>query len=449
MTSPRSLQGRLLMWVLGVLTMVWLAASLATWVDANHELDELLDGHLAQAASLLVAQQIHEAAEGDDRFDAPPLHRYAPRVAFQVWKSGRLVLRSANAPDERMSHGTPGFQTLTIGATSWRVFASNIASGGIQVYVGERSDSRAAIMVAVMRSMLWPLLIALPLLGLASWWSVRYGLGPLRRLGQAVAQREPHAVRPIAMDEAPAEMLPLIGALNRLFERIAELLESERRFTADAAHELRTPIAAIRTQAQVALGALDDVGQRQRALLATLQGCDRATHLVEQLLTLSRLETVSAERGASVNLSEIARRAVADLVPLALERRQGIEVQAADACWLEGEPALLGVLVRNLVDNAIRYSPVGAPVLVEVNRDHSDIVLGVADGGSGLDEAQQRRLGERFFRVLGTGQSGSGLGWSIVRRIAVAHGASITIGASPSLAGLAVHVRFKADPRAA
>jgi two-component system sensor histidine kinase QseC len=181
----------------------------------------------------------------------------------------------------------------------------------------------------------------------------------------------------------------------------------------------------------------------------TLQGCDRATHLVEQLLTLSRLETVSMQPGAAVDLSEIARRVVADLVPLALERQQDIEVQAPEACRLDGEPALLGVLVRNLVDNAIRYSPVGAQVLVEVNRDDSGVVLGVADGGPGLDEAQRHRLGERFFRVLGTGQSGSGLGWSIVRRIAVAHGASISVGASPSLSGLAVRVSFRADSRAA
>jgi two-component system, OmpR family, sensor histidine kinase QseC len=145
-----------------------------------------------------------------------------------------------------------------------------------------------------------------------------------------------------------------------------------------------------------------------------------------------------------VDLSEITRRAVADLAPLALARQQRIELQATDALWLDGEPALLGVLVRNLVDNAIRYSPVGAPVLIDVSGAGGEIVLSVADGGPGLSEAQRRRLGERFFRVLGTGQSGSGLGWSIVRRIAAAHGASVAIGSSPHPSGLAVSVRFKA-----
>ena len=443
MTRPHSLQGRLLLWVLGVLTTVWLVAALATWVDAQHELDELLDGHLAQAASLLVAHQAHEFEEGDDRFDIPPEHRYAPRVAFQVWRAGRLTLRSANAPAEPLARSDHGFETRSIGATAWRVFATRGTGGDVQVFVGEQADSRAGIMRAVIRSMLWPMLIALPLLGLACWWGVRQGLAPLRRLGLALATRRPQAVEAITMDSAPAEMLPLIAALNRLFERIADLLESERRFTADAAHELRTPIAAIRTQAQVALAAHQD-GQRRHALEATLQGCDRAAHLVEQLLTLARLEGVAAVAGAAVDLSEIARRVVVDLAPLALARRQSVELHLSGARWRDAEPALLGVLVRNLVDNAIRYSPVGAPVFVEVSGFNGEVVLSVADGGPGLSEAQRLRLGERFFRVLGTGQSGSGLGWSIVRRIAAAHGASISVGLSSRLSGLAISVTFKA-----
>jgi two-component system, OmpR family, sensor histidine kinase QseC len=443
MTRPHSLQGRLLLWVMGVLTAVWLVAALATWFDAQHELDELLDGHLAQAASLLVAHQAHELEEGDDRFDVPPVHRYAPRVAFQVWSDGKLTLRSANAPAEPLSMSGHGFETRRIGSTSWRVFATRGDGGDVRVYVGEQTESRAAIMLAVMRSMLWPLLIALPLLGLACWWAVRHGLAPLRRLGAAVARREPQAVQPITMKEAPAEMRPLITALNRLFERIAGSLESERRFTADAAHELRTPIAAIRAQAQVAQAARQQ-GQRQHAFDATLQGCDRVTHLVEQLLMLARLEGVAIMPGATVDLSEIVRRVVIDLAPLAVARQQSIELQLSGVRRLDGEPALLGALVRNLVDNAIRYSPVGAPVLVEISGAAGEVVLSVSDGGPGLSEAQQQRLGERFFRVLGTGQSGSGLGWSIVRRIAAAHGARITVGSSPRLSGLAISVTFKA-----
>jgi two-component system sensor histidine kinase QseC len=217
-------------------------------------------------------------------------------------------------------------------------------------------------------------------------------------------------------------------------------MESERRFTADAAHELRTPIAAIRTQAQVALAESDDA-LRRHALQATLQGCDRASRLVEQLLTLSRLEAAEAPELTPLDLSALVRGVVAELAPKALARQQVIEVDAAAPCHVRGEATLLAVLVRNLVDNAIRYSPSGARVHVAVEQDDGDdgrVHLTVEDSGPGMDEAARQRLGERFFRVLGSGESGSGLGWSIVRRVAQVPGATLSAQPSARLGGLAV-----------
>ena len=289
---PRSLQGRLLTLVLSMVVGVWLASTALTWFDASHELDELLDGHLAQAAALLVVQQAPEIEEDDRGVDAPTLHRYAPKVAFQIFHEGRLSLRSANAPTLPMAGPAKqfktGFETVQIDGTAWRVFAAQGAERDVQVYVGEQASSRAAILWAVLRSTLWPMAVALPLLALAVWWAVYHGVAPLRRLGSALAERQAQALEPVALAGAPTEMAPMVSALNALFERIGTLLESERRFTADAAHELRTPIAAIRVQAQVALGEAD-AALRRHALQSTLDGCDRATRLVEQLLTLSRL----------------------------------------------------------------------------------------------------------------------------------------------------------------
>ncbi len=473
MRLPRSLQGRLLVLVLAVVSAVWLGALVATWIDAKGELDELLDSHLAQAAALLVAQQAREI-EGDrhDRqLDAPAHHRYAPKVAFQVWHDGRLALRSPNAPLQPMSPARRGFQTLAIDGRPWRVFAARGAESDVQVFVGEQIDSRADILWAVMRSMLWPMALALPLLALAAWWAVRRGLAPLRQLSSTLTRREPQALQPVALADAPAEMLPLLAALNGLFERIAALLESERRFTADAAHELRTPIAAIRAQAQVALlaagppqGGNTPSGGRQpgrardaaarggdeasrHALAATLEGCDRAAHLVEQLLTLSRLEAAPEAGAARVDLAALARRAVADMAGRALDKGQQIELDAPEACPVAGDEVLLGVLLRNLVDNAIRYSPAQARVEVRVTRRSGSVVLQVQDSGPGLGEAERARLGERFFRVLGSGETGSGLGWSIVRRIAQAQGARIAVGRSASLGGLQVEVAWPALSR--
>ncbi len=440
---PRSLQARLLVLVLALVSSVWLATALATWVDVRHELDELLDGHLAQAAALLVVQQSAELQDDGPLLNAPTLHRYAPKVAFQVFHEGRLTMRSSNAPAAPMVEAGKGFQsgfrTVGIDGAQWRVFAAHGSESDVQVYVGEQVGSRAAILWAVLRSAFWPMLLALPLLGLAAWWAIYYGMAPLRLLGRTLAVRQPHALQPVVLDGAPSEMKPMLDALNGLFGRISGLMESERRFTADAAHELRTPIAAIRAQAQVALGEADDAARRH-ALQATLEGCDRATRLVEQLLTLSRLEGGSAPQTAEVDIGGLVREVLGQEAPQALQKQQTIELDAQALCTVQGEATLLAVLVRNLVDNAIRYSPPGAAVHVSVARTQGGVNLQVEDSGPGMSDADMARMGERFFRVLGNHERGSGLGWSIVRRIADAQRASLTVRRSAALGGLAVEV---------
>jgi two-component system sensor histidine kinase QseC len=499
---PGSLQGRLLAMVLGVVTAVWLITAVRTWVDVRHELGELLDGHLAQAAALLVVQQTREIEgrelhgldtldalddTGDDKrraMDAPLLHPYAPAAAFQVFHEGKLMLRSANAPAVAMvtpnqraavGDGTDGdaapsgFATVQVEGVSWRVYTALGAERDIRVYVGERMESRSAILWAVLRNALGPMALGLPLLALAVWWAVYRGVAPLRRLGQVLAERQPQSLHPVQVQGAPAEMAPMLAELNHLFARIAELMESERRFTADAAHELRTPIAAIRAQAQVALGE-PDAGLRRHALQATLEGCDRATRLVEQLLTLSRLEAGAAPKLGPIDMTALVRSVLADQAIAALHKQQslGLDVpevpQAAQtgegsergegsdrralpdrsgaACIVQGDLTLLAVLVRNLVDNAIRYCPRDATIQVVVQHTGPTVSLSVQDSGPGLCDADLARIGERFFRVLGSGEGGSGLGWSIVRRIAAVHGAEVTVARSAVLGGLAVEVRW-------
>lgn len=440
--SFNSLQARLLMLVLGVAAVVWLAAAALIWRDVRHELDELLDGHLAQAAALLVVQQAAHH-EDDKMADAPSLHKYAPRVIFQVFHEGQLVQRSARAGVAPMSETERGFSTVRLAdGSEWRVFATQGAERDVQVYVGEQTGSRSAILRAVLRSVLLPLLVALPLLALAGWWAVQRGLLPLRHLSEVLGQRRPEALESVVLQDVPAEMQPLVQALNGLFERIERMLESERRFTADAAHELRTPIAAIRAQAQVALGAGADEGQRQHALQATLAGCDRATHLVEQLLTLARLEAAPAGAADGVDLGGLARRVLAELAPGALARHQQLELNVAAPCRVTGNDMLLGVLLRNLVDNALRYSPDGATVQVCVTQEAGRPVLRVEDSGAGMTAQEMDRLGERFYRVPGHAQPGSGLGWSIVRRIAQVCGAQVETAPSARLGGLAVSVSW-------
>jgi two-component system sensor histidine kinase QseC len=447
--SGSSLRVRLVVLLLGVVTVVWLGAALLTWYGARHELDELLDGHIAQAASLLIVQQARIHHDGDDDenpADAPSLHKYAPMVAFQVFQGDRLVMHSSNAGRAAMADLTSGFVTVDKpDGVQWRVFATRgdaQAQPGLQVYVGEQTASRGQILKAVLKNVLLSLLFALPLLALAALWAAGRSLLPLQQLGDTLRSREPQAMEPIRLADLPDEMQPVVAALNALLEKIQAMVESERRFTADAAHELRTPIAAIRAQAQVAMGAGADSAQLAHALFYTLAGCDRATHLIEQLLTLARLDAARSLPSSSLDLAALVQRVAAELAPAALARGQTLELDASQACLVMGEEGLLSVLARNLMDNAIRYSPPGALIHVAVRKPLDGILLSVEDSGPGMSAQDMARLGERFYRVLGNDQPGSGLGWSIVQRIAEVSGVQLKLAKSAALGGLHVTVTW-------
>jgi two-component system sensor histidine kinase QseC len=448
--QPKSLQKRLLTMVLSAVCLVWMVSVTVTLIDARHELDEVLDGHLSQVAALLLYQQTHNDGDADDNMlEAPSLHKYAPKMAFQIFQRGELQNQSAGIGGTAMSPLTNGFDTVVLeGGQSWRIFAMDDAKKGIQVYVGELTQSRLYVLKAVLKGMLLPFLVALPLLALLMWWVVRRGFAPLRALSENLLQRKPQALSAIEIDKhTPSEIQPMVQALNGLFERIEVMLASERRFTADAAHELRTPIAAIRSQVQVALGAGTHVIERDHALQATLLGCDRATRLVEQLLTLARLEAHSAQAAlpsSMVDVSAICRREIAELVPQALKHQQDIELVAAPNSYIQGDEVLVGVLLRNLIDNALRYSKDGSRVYVQINHNETTVSLSVEDSGEGMTESEITRLGERFFRVLGHDQPGSGLGWSIVHRIGKVSGATLAVGKSSQLGGLSVRVSWPA-----
>ncbi len=438
---PRSLQSRVLWAVLSVVGVLWLVVAAATWWDTRHELDELLDAHLSQAASLLVSQPLDDLGQLA-RTDAPSLHEYQTRVVLQVWHQGRLLVRSDNAPVEALAPATQrGFSDAVIGGEAWRVFSTPGRDAHVVIQVAEQEAARAEVLMASLRSVAGPMAVAFPLLGLAIWWAVRQAVKPLVALGQQVAQRRPGELAPLPTRPVPLEAQPLVLALNRLFDRTSALIDAERRFTADAAHELRTPLAAIRMQAQVAQGALNDA-ERTEALTATLQGCDRATHLVEQLLQLARLEVEPLVQPEHTDLQACVATVLADLRHSAARRGQTLEwtPPADQTLWVTTPAGLTRVLLRNLLDNALRYSPDGAAVRLVASPvgDGGSTRLSLHDSGPGLSEADMQRLGERFFRVLGTGQSGSGLGWSIVTRIARLYGLQTTVVRSAELGGLEV-----------
>ncbi|MBE0620986.1 MAG: sensor histidine kinase N-terminal domain-containing protein [Burkholderiales bacterium] len=438
-----SLRQHLLLTLLGSIAVVWLATAVFSYFDARHELDELLDAHLAQSVALLLAQTGHEPEEIDTEHMAQ-LHKRARSVAIQMWERGEILrLHSVSAPAERLSPRDEGFSDALIKGERWRVFSAWDAERRYLVQVGERYKTRDEIAASLAKNLLLPLLFALPLLGLLVWLNVARALRPLAALGRQVAGRDPGNLGTLDAGEIPAEVVPLVENLNRLFERVAQLIENERRFTADASHELRTPLAALKTQAQVALASTNDA-ERRRALDNVIAGCERAAHLVQQLLTLARLDPDQPGNPVEAcDLRALASAAVAELAPYALSK--DVEIELADGAPVEttGHPGLLAVLLRNLIDNAIRYSPAGGSVHVRAARDGQAATLMVTDRGPGIPADEREKVGRRFYRVLGTEEYGSGLGLSIVKRIAELHGASVSLSEGEQGRGLSVTVAFR------
>ncbi len=439
--APRSIRRQLLWVLLTSVAATWVATAVVSYVDTRHEIDELLDAHLAQSASLLVAQAGHDWDEIVEH--APQLHRYGRGVAFQFWEKGSVLrLHSANAPNSRLSAKDEGFSNADVDGVRWRVFSAWDAKRRYLVQVGEQVKPRDEIVATMAKSMLVPLLIALPALGLVIWFGINRATRPLQLLNRQVANRAPDNLASLQLAEAPAEVAPLVSSLNRLFERVRDSMDNERRFTADAAHELRTPLAALRAQAQVARGSVDG-NERERALDNVIAGCDRASHLIDQLLTLARLEPERFQtKREPCDLGAVARLAVAELAPTAHAKDIEIELEDGPSVAVAGDARLLGILLRNLVDNAVRYSPPRTTVRVRVGRDGRSVFVAVADEGPGVAADERPKLGQRFHRLAGMQAPGSGLGLSIAKRIAELHDARIGFDAGKGGVGLVVTVTF-------
>jgi two-component system, OmpR family, sensor histidine kinase QseC len=439
-----SLKKRLLWLALTTVIVVWGAATAFTYYDARHEFEEILDAHLAQSATLLIVQASHEFDEIETEH-APLLHKYSRRVAFQVWDEGNeLRLHSLNAPSQPLASIEQGFSNSVIEGKHWRVFSTRDDSGKHLIHVAELTEVRDELANGIAGNLLMPLLVSLPLLAVLLWFAVARGLSPLVKLTDEVAQREPDNLAPLNVETAPNEVVPLIERLNKLFGRMAASLKKERRFTADAAHELRTPVAGIKAQAQVAKAASNEA-ERNHALDNAILGCDRAAHLIEQLLTLARLDNLGDDMTESCSLRAIAAEVIAAIAPTALNQNIRLELTEGDDEVVRGNPVLLKIMLRNLIDNAVRHTLSGTSVWVSIGNEQGQSCLSVNDNGAGLAQADIAKLTERFYRPVSTtgSGSGSGLGLSIVKSIAEIHHATLTITPHKTGSGLSVSVSFK------
>lgn len=444
--SGSSLRGRLLKLLLSSISLFLLVVSLLAYVNSHREADQLFDAQLAESAMVLLDQastEITEAPSVVSDSDYPTME-YERKIAFQIRdKDGNLLLRSAITPTQVLSERSEGFSDSLIDGRKWRVFSHWNSDRTLQIQVGQLHQIRSALAGKIAISLLVPFLLAIPLVAPLIWFSVEGGLRPVNLISVEVRRRAVENLKPIIITDVPDEVRPLIDSINKLLGRLEYSFENERRFTADAAHELRTPLAALKTQAQVAMRASENE-QRKKALEQVISGVDRATHLVQQLLTLARLDPQFAQVGDSkFDLHQVVVGVLTDLAPEALSKKIELTFEEDHGSVVKGDAEMIGILTSNLVRNAIRYTPEEGRIAVRIAEDSDATWLHVVDNGPGIVPEERANVFERFYRTLGNRVSGSGLGLSIVKRIADLHQAEVELDSGENGKGLWVRVKFK------
>lgn len=433
-----SIRNRLTYWLIPVLLVAGITFAVPTWLNVHEEIDELFDKVLREAAySLSHSNSLQDVKPNTN---SSGLYSDGIDLVSQIrGPDGRILFRS-HSFSPLPQGGKLGYDTLNWQNQDWRVFNLKTDSGFVQVAQTTQERRETANEVAL--HVLTPLLVLLP--GLTLWvgWAIGRGLAPLAHVADAVACRNPHSLVPIPNKGLPEEVSILISAINTLLSQLDQALATQRQFTADAAHELRSPLTALSLQAQLAERATELV-QRDHAMQTLRQGIARASHLVQQLLILARLDPEAGDYPLTpLFLDDLARNVLADFAPQAAHRHIDLGLSHADHVRVAGTEEALRILLGNLLDNAIRYSPADARIDVSVINEAKIVRLEINDTGPGIALDERARVFDRFYRVLNSAESGSGLGLSIVRRIAEQHQADIRLADGDGGIGLKVIVTF-------
>jgi two-component system sensor histidine kinase QseC len=448
---PWSLRRRLLAVIVAASTVLWLASLGIVTMIAWQETSDVFDDALEESGYMLLAATTDWNARGLlAQAGQGGAHERKVDMQYQVVVDGRVIQRTGGAPAQPFVDALDdqddgdGFADIDIERRRWRVFVVRDEARNVEVQVGQKQSKRYDILEELFEHLWLPVLGFLALLALACWLLTGRVLQPLRRTASAIAAKTPDDLALVPVAGQPKELLPIVQALNGVLGRLGAALQAERRFTADAAHELRTPLAGLHMHVQL----LQRQHEHRHPDLAgpfrkLRDDIGRVTALVDSLLALARMDPLSRE--------QLVREPVA-LAPL-LEQLCATHAHEAAQCGItlavrceidavEANPPMLRIALRNLVDNALRYCPAGSRIDVEASRIAGHARIAVRDNGPGVDDASRRRLAERFFRVLGQEQGGSGLGLSIVRRIADLHGGTLAFGTGLDGRGLGVTLDF-------
>ncbi|MBW8830689.1 MAG: sensor histidine kinase N-terminal domain-containing protein [Burkholderiales bacterium] len=459
MTAPRreqrSLFGEILDWMLAPLLLLWPMSVVLTWLVAQGIANKPYDRQLGEMVQLLSKQVQVEAPGGRPvaRFSLPAsasdiLHTdESDDIYYQVLGLRGEYLsgdRSLPVPteDDRAPPGELHFRDDTLNNDSVRVaflwvdVPGRPPNAAPLVQVAETLGKRSRLATEIIKGVILPQFVILPLAVLLVWLALARGIAPLNELQQRIRKRDSSDLSPIDEHDVPEEVSPLVRAINDLLARLDQSLSAQKHFLADAAHQLKTPLAGLRTQAELAQREIDAGTTDPKAVKRSLQqialSSQRAAHMVNQLLAMARAEdTGHASRRQSVNIARLAEETVRDFVPRALEKRIDIGYERPETASLQiqGHSLLLRELIRNLVDNALQYTPAGGTVTVRVMNDPFGqvVVLQVEDTGPGIPAAEREQVFQPFYRALGTNVDGSGLGLAIVREIAQQHDAQILL----------------------
>jgi two-component system OmpR family sensor kinase len=431
-----SIRRHLLVGLLGALIITGFVAAVGVYLKARDEANALFDYQLKQIALSLrdhAATALAVAGAGQDSAEQ--------EVVIQIWDDTGLHLYHSH-PETPLLPQTPlGLTTMTTAHGAWRVF-SLLGYHDHVIQVAQPLRVRQAMATSMAARTLLPWLATMPLLGGLIWWLVGRDLKPLIDVTQAVRQRHPTALESLPTAGLPQEVQPLVTALNDLLQRLDTALATQRAFIADAAHTLRTPLTAVHLQTQMVARATED-RERQQTVAALQRGVERATHLVHQLLTLARLEPEAAQRPQTrVVLNSLLHTVIADHVLLAAEKRIDLGLARDEPACLTGDGDSLRILFDNLLENAIRYTPEGGTVDVQITSTAAAIRVEILDTGPGIPPAERTRVFDRFYRPEGTDTSGSGLGLAIVKTIAERHRAQITLRDRDHGHGLVICLTF-------
>lgn len=428
-----SIRRRTMTLILGLLLIGLLIMSLFNLHDSNHEIAEVYDAQLAQNARLLqgimrmpMASQEH--AELYQAFNlalsqaSPKVngHPYESKIAFQVWnQQGERLVHTASAPTFTQAPSNAGFSSFVDPENhQWRTFILDDAQYNLRIWAGEREDVRSELVDRIVQHTLWPNLLGSLILVAVIWLAIGWGLKPLAHLAATLRARHSGSLAPLQIEPLPSELEPMQAALNRMLAQIQEVLGRERRFIADAAHEMRTPLAVLRVHAQNLLEAGTEE-ERRASLEYLIVGVDRTSRLVNQLLTMARLEPQAvAPPLQTIDLAATVRDSLIQLTPWLLSKGLELSFDVSDAPHLiDTDPAAINIALNNLVTNAANFSPEQGLITVRLTEVDGVFKLAVEDQGPGIDEADRERLFERFYSRGNA--HGAGLGLTIVQTIAI------------------------------